>query len=86
MATSEAETQHHLLHPGLLMEDEDPVLMSSNKDPTEDPVDALIQLESDYNMPMFSGQPHPTDHDDIIDGSGSGNDTSVQFSLDDLAR
>ena len=58
------------LHPGLLMEEDDPVLMSSNKDPTEDPsadVDALMALEggSDFET------------------SGCG--TSIQFSLDDLA-
>lgn len=87
-----ATTEHvHHLHSGLLMEDEDPVLMSSNKDPTEDPADALIQLESDDHdrMPMFAGPVagggSGGDHDGIMDGSG-GNDTSVQFSLDDLAR
>ena len=47
-AQSQQFYQH--LHPGLLMEEDDPVLMSSNKDPTEDPADdALMALEgSDF--------------------------------------
>ena len=47
-AQSQQVYQH--LHPGLLMEEDDPVLMSSNKDPTEDPADdALMALEgSDF--------------------------------------
>ena len=85
-----ADHHHHHLHPGLLMEDEDPVLMSSNKDPTEDPADALIQLEGDEHdgMTLFTAVGSTATAgagDGIMDGT-CGNDASVQFSLDDLAR
>ena len=78
----EAESRlHHLHHhPGLLMEDEDPVLMSSNKDPTEDPADALMQLADETDSAFGLA----TVSDRLADvGSGSG--ATVQFSLDDLA-